>query len=87
MSSNKVFAVYTFLLLNVGAAFSADKLTAHTFDDGPRPFCVDKLASPNTSPVSLSRDMAGTGNLFPDREGDTGLKLERLSVGLGPVKR
>ena len=87
VSSHKIFAVFALVFLNAGAAFSADKLIAHTFDDGPRPFCVDKLASPNTSPVSLSRDMAGTGNLFPDREGDTGLKLERLSVGLGPVKR
>jgi peptidoglycan-N-acetylglucosamine deacetylase len=40
VSSYKVFAVYALLLLNAGAAFSADKLIALTFDDGPRPYVL-----------------------------------------------
>jgi peptidoglycan/xylan/chitin deacetylase (PgdA/CDA1 family) len=40
VSSYKVFAVYALLFLNAGAAFSADKLIALTFDDGPRPYVL-----------------------------------------------
>ena len=40
VSSYKVFAVSALLFLNAGAAFSADKLIALTFDDGPRPYVL-----------------------------------------------
>ena len=40
VSSYKVFAVSANLFLNAGAAFSADKLIALTFDDGPRPYVL-----------------------------------------------
>jgi peptidoglycan/xylan/chitin deacetylase (PgdA/CDA1 family) len=36
----KMFAAAVFLFLNVGAAFSTDKLIALTFDDGPRPYVL-----------------------------------------------
>jgi peptidoglycan/xylan/chitin deacetylase (PgdA/CDA1 family) len=40
VSSYKVLAVYALLFLNSAAAFSADKLIALTFDDGPRPYVL-----------------------------------------------
>jgi peptidoglycan-N-acetylglucosamine deacetylase len=40
VSSYKVFAVSALLCLNAGVAFSADKLIALTFDDGPRPYVL-----------------------------------------------
>jgi peptidoglycan-N-acetylglucosamine deacetylase len=40
VSFYKVFAVSALLLLNAGAAFSADKIIALTFDDGPRPYVL-----------------------------------------------
>jgi peptidoglycan-N-acetylglucosamine deacetylase len=40
VSSYKVFAVSALLFLNAGAVFSADKLIALTFDDGPRPYVL-----------------------------------------------
>ena len=40
VSSYKVSAVSALLLLDAWAAFSADKLIALTFDDGPRPYVL-----------------------------------------------
>ncbi len=40
VSSHKIFAVFALVFLNAGAAFSADKLIALTFDDGPRPYVL-----------------------------------------------
>jgi peptidoglycan-N-acetylglucosamine deacetylase len=40
VSSYRVFVVSALLFLNATAAFSADKLIALTFDDGPRPYVL-----------------------------------------------
>jgi peptidoglycan/xylan/chitin deacetylase (PgdA/CDA1 family) len=39
-SSRSVIALLALLALNAGTAFSADKLIALTFDDGPRPYVL-----------------------------------------------
>lgn len=39
-SSRHVLALLAIVILNAGAAFSADKLIALTFDDGPRPYVL-----------------------------------------------
>jgi peptidoglycan/xylan/chitin deacetylase (PgdA/CDA1 family) len=39
-SSRNLFTLLALLALNAGAAFSADKLIALTFDDGPRPYVL-----------------------------------------------
>ena len=66
VSSYKVFAVFALLFLNVGAAFSSDKLIALTFDDGPRPYVLfgSKGDHPRPSLVSVLDDNGVKATFF-----------------------
>lgn len=50
----EVFALSAFLFLNSGAAFSADKLIALTFDDGPRPYVLFGTKGDHAGPSLLN---------------------------------
>jgi len=66
VSSYKVFAVFALLLLNVGAAFSTDKLIALTFDDGPRPYVLfgSKRDHPRPSLLNVLDDNGVKATFF-----------------------